>query len=143
MTSKATSVFAAALTQERQSEVAARLKRQEAKPKKVDDKLEFALAEQARLREVKERAEATGEEAWDKLTTSTAEVARLRRERDSLRERVESLEVDKADLQDNLNAALGTHSPRATAAELGMPRKQSRTTASWPANPSKPPFSQE
>ena len=107
------------------------------------DKLELAVAEQARLRQAKERAEATAKETQDKFTTSSAEVARLRSERDSLRERVESFEVDKANLQDNLNAALGTHSPRATAAELSTPRKQSRPTTSWPASPSKPPFSQE
>ena len=111
VTSQATSVVAAALREERRSEVAARLKRQEEKTKKMEDKLELALAEQARLREAKERAEATAKEAQDKLTTSSAEVARLRSERDSLRERVESLEVDKATLQDNWNAALGTHSP--------------------------------
>ena len=143
VTSQATSVVAAALREERRSEVAARLKRQEEKTKKMEDKLELALAEQARLREAKERAEATAKEAQDKLTTSSAEVARLRSERDSLRERVESLEVDKANLQDNLNAALGTHSPRATSAESSTPRKQSRPTTSWHASPSKPPFSQE
>ena len=143
VTSQATSVFAAALREERRSEVAARLKRQEEKTKKMEDKLELALAEQARLREAKERAEATAKEAQDKLTTSSAEVARLRSERDSLRERVESLEVDKANFHDNLNAALGTHSPRAIAAELSTPRKQSRPTPSWPASPFKPPFSQE
>ena len=109
----------------------------------MEDKLELALAEQARLRQAKERAEATAKEAQDKLTTSSAEVAQLRSERDSLRERVESLEVDKANLQDNLNAALGTHRPRATAAELSTPRKQCRPTTSWPGSPSKPPFSQE
>ena len=71
----------------------------------MEDKLELALAEQARLREAKEKAEATSKETQDKLTTSSAEVARLRSERNSLRERVESLDVDKANLQDNLNAA--------------------------------------
>ena len=109
----------------------------------MEDKLELALAELARLRQAKKRAEATAKEAQDKLTTSSAEVARLRSERDSLRERVKSLEVDKANLQDNLNAALGAHSPRATAAELSTPRKQSGPPTSWPTTPSKPPFSQE
>ena len=71
----------------------------------MEDNLELALAEQARLREAKERAKATAKEVQDKLTTTSSEVARLRSERDSLRERVESLEVDKANLQDNLNAA--------------------------------------
>ena len=111
--SQATSVVAAALRQERRSEVAAQLKWQEEKTNKMEDKLELALAEQARLREAKEKAEATTKETQDKLTTSSAEVARLRSERDSLRGRVESLEVDKASLQDNLNAALGAHNPRA------------------------------
>ena len=145
VTSQATSVVAAALREERRSEVAARLKRQEEKTKKMEDKLELALAEQARLREAKEKAEATSKETQDKLTASSAEVARLRSERDSLRERVESLEVDKANLQDNLNAALGTHAhnPRASTADLTTPRKQPRPSTSWPASPSKPPFSQE
>ena len=143
VTSQATSVVAGALREERRSEVAARLKRQEEKTKKMEDKLELALAEQARLREAKEKAEATAKETQDKLTTSSAEVARLRSERDSLRERVESLGVDKANLQDTLNAALGTHSPRATASELTTPRKQPRPSTSWPASPSQPPFSQE
>ena len=143
VTSQATSVVATALREERRSEVSARLKRQEEKTKKMEDDLELALAEQAKLWQAKERAEATAKEAQDKLTTSSAEVARLRSERDSLRRRVESLEVDKANLQENSNAALGTHSPRATAAELSMPRKQSRPTTSWPASASQPPFSQE
>ena len=109
----------------------------------MEDKLELALAEQARLREAKKSAEATAKEVQDKLTASSTEAARLRSERDSLRERVESSEVDKATLQDKLNAALGTHSPDGTAAELGTPRKQSRPATSWLASPSKPPFSQE
>ena len=143
VTSQATSVVPAALREERRSEVSARLKRQEEKTKRKEDKLELALAEQARLRQAKERAEATAKEAQDKFTTGSAELARLRSERDSLRERVESLEVDKANLQDNLNAALGAHSLRATSAELSRPRKQYRPTTTWPASPSKPPFSQE
>ena len=111
----------------------------------MEDQLELALAEQARLREAKEKAEATSKETQDKLTTSSAEVARLRGERDFLRERVESLEVDMANLQEYLNAALGTHvhSPRASTAELTTPRRQPRPSTPWPASPSKPPSSQE
>ena len=109
----------------------------------MEDKLGLALAQQARLREANEKAEATTKETQDKLTTSSAEVARLRSERNSLRERVESLGVDKANFEDNLNAALGTHSPRASAAELTTPRKQPRPSTSWPASPSKPHFFQE
>ena len=109
----------------------------------MEDKLELPLAEQATLREAKERAEATAKEVRDKLTTTSSEFARLRSESDSLRERLESLEVDKANLQDDLNAALGTHSPRSTAADLSTPRKHSRPANSWPASPCKPPFSEE
>ena len=84
VTPQTISVVAAALREGRQRDVAARLKRQEEKTKKKEDKVELALAEQARLLEAKERAEATAKEAQNKLTTSSAEVARLRSERDSL-----------------------------------------------------------
>ena len=111
----------------------------------MEDKLDLVFAEHARLGDATEKAEATTKETQDKLTTSSAEFARLRSERDSLREQVESFEVDKANLQDDLNAALGNHvqSPRASAGELSTPRKQPRPSTSWPASPSKPPCSQE
>ena len=78
------------------------------------------------------------------LASAQEDAARYMVERDRLRDQVENLETDKANLQDNLNAALSVlaFSPRASqGTELSTPFKAPRpTTTTWPASPSKHPL---
>ena len=145
VSSQGTTVVATALREEGLGEVAARLNKVGEKTKRLDDKPELAIAEQVKLRKERDQAEVSNKVIQGKLNDSSIDLARHKTERDSWRARVESLELDKGNLRDHLNAALGSQSfsPRATYRQLTTPRKTPKPGSSWPPSPSKPPFSQE